>query len=137
MVNLRRKHPLRHATIALLKQVPDAERASLLVKARRIAVATISNVIAPSWMQGRVARDQPLPELLLRRVVLTSVTGSRNEVREEGRTLRTMVEFLLGISGPSGQGMPRDVFRVVLDLLMPSWDPLRRRDTGAGLPLQG
>jgi len=23
--------------------------------------------------------------------------------------------------------MPRDVFRVVLDLLMPFWDPLRRK----------
>lgn len=134
---LRNKYPTPHATIALFEQVPDAEKASLLVKARRIAVATISNVIAPSCMEGRVARGQPLPDLLLRWVVLRPVTGSRNEVKEEGRTLRTMVEFLLGVGGPSGQGMPRDVFRVVMDLLMPSWDPLRRKSTGTGEQLQG
>jgi len=28
--------------------------------------------------------------------------------------------------------MPRDVFRVVLNMLMPSWDPLRRGGVGDG-----
>jgi len=32
--------------------------------------------------------------------------------------------------------MPRDVFLLVLDFLMPSWDPLRR-GLGAGSPMQG
>jgi len=27
--------------------------------------------------------------------------------------------------------MPRDVFRVVMDLLMPTWDPLGRKNAGA------
>ena len=136
LVIIRLYKPSYHTAITFLEQVPDAEKASLLVKARRLAVATISDVIAPSCLQVRVARGQPLPGLLLRRVVLTSVTGSHKEVKEEGRTLRTMVEFLLGVGGPSGQGMPRDVFRVVMDLLMPSWDPLRRR-VGAGVQVQG
>ena len=49
-----------------------------------------------------------------------------------------MLAFLLGMKGgPAGEGIPRDVFRIVLDLLMPSWDPLRRKDSSAGLPLQG
>ena len=35
--------------------------------------------------------------------------------------------FLLGVEGGlKNEGMPRDVFRVVLDFLMPPWDPLRR-----------
>lgn len=29
-----------------------------------------------------------------------------------------------------GGGMPRDVFRVVLELVMPWWDPLRRKAQG-------
>ncbi len=49
------------------------------------------------------------------------------EEREEGRKLRTTLTFLLGLGGgPQGEGMPRDVFRVVLNMLMPPWDPLRR-----------
>ena len=75
------------------------------------------------------------------RVTLMPVTGGEDEddeEEEESRKLRTLMAFLLGVEGGwENAGMPRDVFRVVLDLLMPSWDPLRRRDTGAGLPLQG
>jgi hypothetical protein len=37
--------------------------------------------------------------------------------------------------GPEGKGMPRDVFRTVLDLLMSAWDPLRRGVAGAEMPL--
>jgi hypothetical protein len=37
-----------------------------------------------------------------------------------------MLGFLLGLEGgPVGEGMPRDVFVVVMDLMMPSWDPLQ------------
>lgn len=35
--------------------------------------------------------------------------------------------------GPDGVGMPRDVFRVVLDILIPIWDPLKRKNAGTGL----
>ena len=46
--------------------------------------------------------------------------------------------FVLGMKGGwENMGMPRDVFRVVMDLLMPSWDPLRRKDVGAALSGQG
>jgi len=44
-----------------------------------------------------------------------------------------MLAFLVGMEGgPKGGGMPRDVFRVVLDMLMPTWDPLRRGVAGDG-----
>ena len=47
------------------------------------------------------------------------------------------MEFMFGMGGgPKGEGMPRDVFRVVLDLFMPSWDLLQRR-AGTRLPAQG
>jgi hypothetical protein len=45
--------------------------------------------------------------------------------------------FLLEVVGGwKNTGMPRDVFRVMLDLLMPTWDPLRRKSAGAALPVQ-
>jgi len=42
--------------------------------------------------------------------------------------LRTMLAWLVGVEGG---GMPRDVFRVVVELLMPFWDPLRRKAQGS------
>ena len=60
-------------------------------------------------------------------MVLQPVPGGQtdgNDV-EESRKFRGVMAFLLGMGGgPKGYGMPRDVFRVVLDFLMPSWDPL-------------
>jgi len=85
---LRHFLPSRHAAIALLEQAPDAEKASLLIKARRLVVATISNVIAPSCPQSRAARDEPLP-----RVVLTPVTVQQNN----GRRGRSQVSHSDGV----------------------------------------
>lgn len=53
--------------------------------------------------------------------------GEHDEEEEEGRNLRTLLAFLAGMEGG---GMPRDVFRLVMDLLMPKWDPLRRGVAG-------
>ena len=41
----------------------DAEKAWVLVKARRLAVAANSNTAAPSCLQTRVAQGQPLPRV--------------------------------------------------------------------------
>ena len=121
-----------NALFPLLEQYPaakkDAEKASLLVKARRLAVAANSNAVSPSCLQAWVALWQPLP-----RVALIPPTDGHNEGEEEegeeGRKLRTTLAFLCGVGR---EGMPRGVFRVVMDLLMPSWDPLRRKNTGTG-----
>jgi len=121
---LREEFPSHHAAIALLDQFPDAKKdagkAFSLIKGRRLAVIAASNAPPPSYLQGRVARGQPLRGVALQ--------------DEGGRKLRRMVAFLFGmVDGPEGEGMPRDVFRVVLGLLMPAWDPLRRgivRDMG-------
>ena len=115
------------AAIAVLEQVPDAEKTLILVKARRLAVSADSNAAPPSYMQGRVGRGEPLPQ-----VAVVPVTGRVKKRRQ----FRTMLAFLVGMRvGPEGKGMPRDVFRVVLDLLMPTWDPLRRGVAGAEMPL--
>lgn len=49
-----------------------------------------------------------------------------------------MVAFVLGIKGgPGNAGMPMDMFRLVLDMLMPSWGPLRGRDAGICQQVEG
>ena len=131
---LRQRRPNLYVTIALHEQaLTEAEKASLLVKARRIAVAATSNAVAPSCLQARVARGQPFP-----RVTLMPLPGGQNEGEveeegegEEGRKLRITLAFMCGVGR---EGMPRNVFRVVMDLLMPSWDPLRRKNGGTGPP---
>jgi len=86
--------------------------------------------VSASTPQGRVARSQLLPRM--------GIAGQNDDEGGEGRKLRTTLAFLVGIrGGPWGEGMPRDVFRLELDLLMPSWDPLRRGIIVAGPPVQG
>jgi hypothetical protein len=165
-----RKLPPNHATIsliALLDQAPgtnfvvlleeaaDAEKASLLVKARRLVVASTSHTATPSCLRGRVARRQPLPRVTLAPVLIGYNGEERHDAfgialiyifgllarprkdDEKHRKHRDLVAFLLGVGGGSkGEGMPRDVFLLVLDFLMPSWDPLRRGLISAGSPMQ-
>lgn len=109
----------------------DAEKASILVKARRLIVAASSNVVKPTCLQIRVTQGQPLP-----RVALAPLTDGLTDEEEEEkrRKLRSTLAFLTGLGR---QGMPRDVFRGVMDLLMPSWDPLRWKGTCMGPPVQG
>jgi len=73
------------------------------------------------------------------RVTMASVTGGQNnEHEEEDRDLRTTLAFLFGMEGgPKGEGMPRDVFRDVMDMFMPSWDPLRLGIVGTGASVTG
>lgn len=78
-------------------------------------------------------------------VAQTSLPGKNRKRRKRRRELHSILAFLLGFGGgpkdegmlrdvfrvvmdllmPKDQGMPRDVFRVVMDFLVPSWDPLR------------
>ena len=95
-------------------------------KARRLVVIS-RNAIAPSYLQARMAQALPLP-----RVTFVPVMGGHGGENEESQKLRTMLAFVLAIGGgPEGHGMPRDVFRVVLDMLMPRWDPLRYKSAEA------
>jgi len=129
-------HPDHHTTIALLlkpvlEAKKDVENASLLIKARRLVVATSNNTAAtPSYLQARVVGGRPLP-----RVELVAVGRKKRANRR--RKFSAMLALFLGIKdGPHNEGMPRDVFRVVMGFVMPSWDPLRR---GPDIcpPLQG
>ena len=111
-------HPFHPITVALPQQRLDVEKMYFLVKARRLVMAA-ARAAPPSYLQGRVARGEPLPL-----VALAPVTGDQND-----DDLRIMLAFLVGMEGG---GMPRDVFRVMLGLLVPPWDPLRRKAQGGG-----
>lgn len=142
LINKRRKtplslvhdlHPTYTTTTALLEQaLVAAELTSLLVKARRLIVAANANVILP-YLQGRVVRARTLPPVTLRQLTLQLNLASGISVEtEQCRKLCTTLAFLFEMGGgPKGKGMPRDVFWIVMDLLMPIWDPLRR-NTGSG-----
>jgi len=126
MTCLRQRHPNYYAAIALLEQaLADVEKTWLLVKARVLAVSAASNTVAPSCLQHRITQGQPLPG-----VALAPLTDSPtdDEHGKEYRKLRTTLAFMCGLRR---EAMPRDVFRVVMDLLMPSWGPLRRKNTAA------
>ena len=123
------------ATIRLLEHaLAEAEKASLLVKARRFTVAATTSSIAaaPSYVQRRVAQGQRLPHVALAPVAGQQDGEGADEEADEARKLRTTLAFMCGLGR---EGMPRDVFRVVMDLLMPSWGPLRRKNGGAVPPL--
>jgi hypothetical protein len=123
---LRQHRPDHHAAIALEQTLADAEKAALLVKARRLALAATNNTVVPSCLQARLAGRHPLPVVGLVPLTDGQVDG---EDDEEGRKLRTTLAFMCGLGR---EAMPRDVFRVVMDLLMPFWDPHRRKDAGGG-----
>lgn len=51
--------------------------------------------------------------------------GYNSERDEKERKFRRMLAFVVGMGGgPEGQGMPRDVFRVVVEMLTLPWEPL-------------
>jgi len=139
LAHLRKRHPYPYATIALVEQASDAERTSLLVKARRLVIAATNPTVTPSYLQDRVQQLMPRVTLL---PAITDYGGEMGynklgamllfrfgqwagprEGDEERRKFHSMVTFLLG-GGPESEGMPRDVFRLVMDFLMPYWDPL-------------
>ena len=70
-------------------------------------------------------------------MTLVPVTAG-NKGAMKRRKFRFMLGFILGMNGgPKGEGMPCDVFRgVLMDFLMPVWDPLRRKRGDGGQLLQ-
>lgn len=127
MAVLRRLHPSHRTTIALLEEALDAEKVALLIKARRL-VKIASTAAPPSYLQSRETQGQPLPQ-----VAQTPVGGGTNIRKKNELNLRTMLAFVCGIKGgPEDEGMPRKGFLVMLDFLMPTWDPMRKANNDGG-----
>lgn len=110
-------HPSHPTTLALVQQIPDAEKVSFLAKVRRLVMATTSATTL-SFLQGRVVRRVSLPRVTLARLK----RGQKGDNEKAKGKLRTMLAWLVGLERRSA---PADVFGLVLDLLMPVWDPLR------------
>jgi hypothetical protein len=127
------------ATIALLRGYPDAEedagKASFLVKTRTfvVAAAASSTALTSSCLKQCVACGQPLPH-----VEVAAVTGANKNTKEKRRQFSNIMAFLVGMGmGPKGAGIQRGVFRVVLNYVMPIWDPLRGGIVGSWPSLEG
>lgn len=118
-----------HPASVMARQVPNAQTAALLVKARRIVILAAQGGPpgqAPSYLQSRIERGKALP-----RVEMASAMAPRDgseittEVEEQQRRLHTAVAFVVGIDGPKGKTLPAGLFVGIMDFLMPFWDPLR------------
>jgi len=91
---------------ALLALTPDGQKASILVLARRLVVASTSTDVVPSYLQRRVAEGQPLPH-----VSMMPDMVDHNDEDEEGRKFRNLLVFLIGKGGgPGGRTCRREYF---------------------------
>ena len=80
-----------------------------------------------------------MPRVVLQPAALPrKATGGHNTGGWKYNKSCSLVAFALGMEGGAeNTGMPRDAFRgVFMDLLMPRWDPLRRKGAGTGPPAQ-
>ena len=60
------------------------------------------------------------------RVALAPLAAGQNDDKEIGNFRARLKVLLEMVTGPDGTVLPRDLFRTVLDFVMPMWDPLRR-----------
>lgn len=112
----RRTDPRHAAIIACLEEAPDAERVSILIKIRRLAVPCLNSV--PSYLQDRMAKGQSLPTVAL-------VHDGHIQDSEGGCKVRTSMAFLVGLGGVAkNEGIPEELFWAVIGFVMP-WGPLR------------
>lgn len=105
---LQRVHPSHPTTLALLEQISNTEKASFLIKTRRLVVAATHNSTstAPSFVQDRVARGLPLPHAAMSPVMTDGQSNDEDE-EEAMLKLRTALAFLVGVergSVPRGGG---------------------------------
>jgi len=129
---LRRLHPNHHTTIAALEAAIGRTEATLLLINTRRHVSPETNTAAQlSYVRRKITKLRPEPQVVLRRVlrkgeVRHRVTAACDDTDEEGIKVRNLFTFVIGLGGgPRAAGMPPEVFRIVMDHTMPSWDPLR------------
>ena len=125
------------AAIVFLEEVQGIEKTSLLVKAHRIGFVSrnfetipdspgwITRILyelssLPSYLHDRVWKYLQLPSLVLQRVRLpnNATKKGRETGGEERRKLRNLVAFVIGMEGGlKGEGMPPEVFHILMSLL--------------------
>lgn len=132
------------AACNLLRQVPDAQTAALLVKARRLIVLAAINrppAQAPDCLRVRTEQGKlwPRVEMVMNMAQGDESVGGRanddhneeqQQLEQEQERLHKALTFVLGLDGPGGKTLPAGVFVGVMDFLIPSWDPLRQRMEG-------
>lgn len=124
---LREYLPIEPLELILLEEAMDAQRAVFLIKARQMAIASRTGMseAGKCVKQGKVERGRALPS------IASGMEGKEGDELGFG----VLVAFVGGVElKERGHGMPRDVFMVVMDMLIPSWHPLRnamrRKDIG-------
>lgn len=114
----------RRAHVLLQAKIDDHARNATLVHIRRLALAAAGGSATASWVQTRKDHHRPLPSVDM------VVENTRHQRNNKSRSLRKTLAFVLDTPQEMEQerrGMPKDVFLVMMDMLMPAWDPLRYR----------
>lgn len=132
---LRERHPDCEAALDLFAGVPGSRQAAMLVHARLLVMASHGVISIPPPTKTRSRREAVVAHVELtpmpRRGRSACIVGKRGwKESEEARKLRNLVASLIGLDvGVEGRAMPRlprYVFVLVMNMLMPRWDPLRK-----------
>jgi hypothetical protein len=119
---LRRACPEGHPGIPILAH-------ALVVKLRRIVI-THTGDAAPYCTRDQKKRKSaselptPFDSRVRRGKALPSVTLAMPEPGYDDRC-RKALAFVVGLEGPGGKRLPSGVFRLMMDMLIVRWDPLR------------
>ena len=91
------------------RSLPQAQQRQRMVDAAR------------EWLKGRVGRGEPLPR------VQVNEHEDEGDEEEECEKRRGVLAYALGMEGGArGEGLPREVFVELLEMLVPAWDEARR-----------
>ncbi len=102
---------------AVLEEGVDAHRAACLIRIRRAVVAQRGVTLREE--QEGINQDDPMTS-----AAQMVTRGRRDVVANRLRQEEVAVAAVVGL-GTRG-GWPRDVFLLLMDLLMPLWDPMRK-----------
>ena len=103
---LRQKNPAQYpATFAFLDEAADAEKATFVIKTRRLVANAFSDASAPSYLQCRVAQGQPLPI-----VELAGSTGDNERAKKRRLLPAVLTSRRRSPSGGRAQALHFDGF---------------------------
>lgn len=120
---LQRLYPTDPLTLGLPDEISTVEKTDTIVMGVRRVIASTPHAVAPC-LQARVVRGRPLP---------TVEMAPRSRLNHDNK-LRAGMALLLGVGC---KGLPGELIWAVLEMIMPAWDPLRRKNAVTEPPAEG
>lgn len=73
------------------------------------------------YLKSRMEKDQAFPQVMMTQPAPDD---------DKGRRFRNMVAFVVGLGEVDGKVLPAGVFKLIMDMIMARWHPLRGEDLG-------